>query len=277
MRLGGYVKSRWEGPEQWASEARRLGYRAAPCPIDHRADDSLVAAFKSAAEQADIVIAEVGAWGNPISRDKETSEKAIQFAQRQLELADRLGARVCVNISGSRGEQWDGPHADNFSADTFALIVDSVRAIIDAVKPTRTCYALEMMPWALPDGADSYVRLLEAIDRPQMAVHFDPVNIISSPRALYSSGEIIRDFVAKLGPRIRNVHAKDIAIGSTLTVHLSEVMPGAGQLDYRAFLTELNRLDPDLPLIVEHLQTEEQFSEACGYIRGVAQELNIEV
>ena len=277
MRLGGYVKSRWDGPEQWAREARRLGYRAAPCPIDHRADESLVAELRTAAERADIVIAEVGAWGNPISRDKATGEQAIQLAQWQLELADRLGARVCVNISGSRGEQWDGPHADNFTDDTFALIVDSVRAIIDAVKPTRTSYALEMMPWALPDGADSYARLLEAIDRPQMAVHFDPVNIVSSPRALYGSGALIRDFVAKLGSRIRNVHAKDISIGSKLTVHLSEVVPGRGQLDYRAFLTELNRLDRDLPLIVEHLETEEQFNEACGFIRGVAGELGIEV
>jgi hypothetical protein len=30
-----------------------------------------------------------------------------------LALADEIGSLCCVNISGSRGSQWDGPHPDN--------------------------------------------------------------------------------------------------------------------------------------------------------------------
>lgn len=277
MRLGGYVKAPYDGPEQWAREASRLGFRATPSPIDYRADESTVAAYREAASKADIVIAEVGAWGNPLSQDDAVRKEAIAFAQRQLELADRIDARVCVNITGSRSDQWDGPHPDNFTDDTFALIVDSVREIIDGAKPTRSYYALETMPWAIPDSADSYLRLIQAIDRPRMAVHFDPVNMISSPRTFYRNGDMIRDFVAKLGPYIRNGHAKDIALGSKLTVHLSETIPGTGQLDYATFLTELNKLDPDLTLIIEHLDREEDFVQAYAHIKGVADKLNVPI
>ena len=49
------------------------------------------------------------------------------------------------------------------------MIVETTRQIIDAVKPTRTYYTLETMPWAYPDSARSYAQLLEAIDRPRLA------------------------------------------------------------------------------------------------------------
>ena len=73
-------------------------------------------------------------------------------------MADEIGARCCVNIAGSRGAKWDGPHPADLTPETFDLIVQSVREIIDAVKPTRAFYTLETMPWMYPDSADSYLR-----------------------------------------------------------------------------------------------------------------------
>ena len=52
-------------------------------------------------------------------------------------------------------------------------------------------------------------------------------------------------------------HAKDIVLGSKLTVHLDEVRPGLSELDYAAFLTELAKLGTEVPLIIEHLESEE--------------------
>ena len=178
MRLGAPIFAKGLGPEEWAAAVRAKGYRAAYCPVDARADDATVAAYVRAAQQADIVIAEVGAWSNPISPDEATRQQAIRHCQEQLALADRVGARCCVNIAGSRSADWAGPDADNLSPDTFDLIVETVRLIIDAVKPTRTYYTLEAMPWTPPDSTESYVQLMQAIERPRMAVHFDPANLL---------------------------------------------------------------------------------------------------
>jgi sugar phosphate isomerase/epimerase len=270
VRLGSPLSHTWDSPAGWVDALRRRGLRAAYWPED--ADD----AYAEAARAAGIVIAEIGAWhANPISPDDATRARGIAYCQERLELAERVGARCCVNVAGSRGSEWDAPHPDNLGADAFALIVDSVREIVDAVRPRRTVYALEPMPFTLPDSPDSYLRLLEAIDRPGFGVHLDPVNLINTPAKYYDNGAFLRECFATLGPHIRSVHAKDIVLEHALTVRLTEVRPGLGGLDYRVFLTEMARLDPDTPILVEHLGSEAEYAAAVTHIRGVADALGL--
>ncbi len=275
MRLGGPVLEEYENPEQWVAALRRLGYRAAYCPVDEAQPDDVVHAYAAAAAEADIVIAEVGAWSNPLGPDEDSRRAALSLCQRRLALADAIGARCCVNITGSRSERWDGPHPDNLTPDTFALIVDTVRAIVDAVRPTRTFYVLETMPWMYPDSPESYLELIRAINRPRVAVHLDPVNLVCSPQRFYANGALIRACFDMLGPLIKSCHAKDIALDGRLTVHLDEVRPGAGLLDYRILLRHLGTLHPDTPLMLEHLATPEEYAAGAAYIRSVARETGV--
>jgi sugar phosphate isomerase/epimerase len=254
---------------------RKLGYSAAYSPVKADAEESMVMAYADAAKGAGLVIAETGAWSNPLSRDEKTRREALELNRRSLDLAERIGARCCVNISGSRGEQWDGPHPDNLTDETFDLIVETVRGIIDAVKPKRTFYTLETMPWMVPDSAESYVDLVRAVDRAAFAVHFDPVNLVCTPRRYCENAALVREFVAKLGPHIKSCHAKDVVIRETLTLHIDEVRPGQGNLDYETYLRELSRLDPDLPLIMEHLKTAEEYAQAAEHIRRTAAEISV--
>jgi sugar phosphate isomerase/epimerase len=271
LRLGGPVTEPCAGPEEWVAALKRRGYSAAYCPVDENAPASEISAYARAAAEAGITIAEVGAWSNPLSRDEAERKGAIKLCQVRLALAEAIGARCCVNIAGSRNpDHWDGPHQDNVSRATFDLIVETVREIIDAVKPSRTFYTLEPMPWVPPDSADSYLAIIKAVDRPACAVHFDPVNLVCSPRIFYDNGAMIRDFFARLGPRIKSCHAKDTALGPKLTAHLDEVRPGLGALDYRVYLSELRKLGPGVPLMIEHLATEEEYRASAEYIRGIA-------
>ncbi len=275
MRLGGPVFVEDLTPERWIAALQDKGYSAAYCPVTSDADSVIVQAYAQAAERAGIIIAEVGAWSNPLSDDEEIRQEAMAKCQAQLALADEIGARCCVNIAGSRGEIWDGPHPDNLTQETFDMIVEVIRAIIDTVKPQRTHYTLEPMPWIYPDSADSYLRLIEAIDRPQFGVHVDPVNVVCSPQRYYKNGALIREWFTKLGPYIRSCHAKDIVLSSKLTVHLDEVRPGLGTLDYRVYLQELNKLAPDTPLMLEHLSQESDYDLARAYVQGVASDLGL--
>ncbi|HEX8237918.1 MAG TPA: sugar phosphate isomerase/epimerase family protein [Abditibacteriaceae bacterium] len=275
MRLGGPIFEDASTPEQWVRAVKNLGYRAADCPIGPDASDDEVQAYARAAKDADIVIAEVGAWSNPLANDESQRREALEKCRRGLDLADRIGARCCVNIAGSRGAQWDGPHPDNLNEETFDMIVATTREIIDAVQPTRSFYALETMPWIYPDSPESYLRLIQAIDRPQFCVHLDPVNMINSPDRLFHNSAFLRECFRLLGPHIRCCHAKDITLRGQLTVHLDEVRAGLGALDYATFLHELNALDPDTPLILEHLPAAEEYRLAADFVRGVAAEQGI--
>jgi sugar phosphate isomerase/epimerase len=277
MRLGAPIFEPSTDPAAWIAAVQRRGYRAAYCPVKPDADAATIRAYARAAERAGIVIAEVGAWSNPLSPDANTRAAAIAKCQASLALADQIGAACCVNIAGSRGAKWDGPHPADLTPETFDLIVQSVREIIDAVKPARAFYTLETMPWMYPDSADSYLALIAAIDRPQFAAHLDVVNLINSPQRFFANAALIRECVAKLGPQIKSCHAKDIALADRLTVHLDEVRPGLGGLDYRALLRELSRLGPDLPLMLEHLPGQEEYDRAAAHVRAVAQEIGVEL
>jgi sugar phosphate isomerase/epimerase len=273
MRLGGPLfGSGLDDPQRWAAAVRESGYGAAyaPCGVD--ADDAAVNSYRKAAKEKDVVIAEVGAWSNPISASETERVAAEAKCIAALAHAERLGAVCAVNIAGSRNpDRWDGPHPDNLTRATFDLVVESVRRIIDAVKPTRTSYTLETMPWVFPDSADSYVELVRAIDRPAFGVHFDPVNLVNCPRRLYDTGAMIREFCEKLGPWIKSVHAKDVVCDHKLTFHVDERRPGQGVLDYGSLLRCAERLDSDIPVLLEHLPNEEEYRLAAEHVRKQAE------
>lgn len=271
MRLGAPLFQPYDDPTTWVTAVRAKGYSAAYCPVKPDADLAVIAAYRQAAQAAGIVIAEVGAWSNPLSPDPAVRAAALDKCKAGLLLAERIGARCCVNIAGSRGEKWDGPHPADLTEETFAMIVATTREIIDAVQPRQAVYALETMPWMYPDSVESYQRLLKAIDRPGCGVHFDPVNLINSPQRYFRNGDLIRECVAVLGPQIRSVHVKDIQLANRLTVHLDEARPGTGGLDLQTLLRELNRLDPTLPLMLEHLPNETEYDLAAAHVRTVAQ------
>ena len=276
VRLGGPLFDPYEGPEEWLELLKRSAYRAAYCPVTPGTDPQLIKAYEEAARKNDIVISEVGAWSNTLSQDADEAAESVQKCIEGLELADQIGARCCVNISGSRNKQyWGGPHKDNLSPEVFEMVVENTRKIIDAVRPKRSFFALEAMPWSFPDSTETYLQLLSAIDRPQFGVHLDPVNMITSPRDYYNNGALIRKMFSKLGPHIKSCHAKDITLREDNYIpQLDELRAGLGNLDYVVYLQELSKLK-DVPLMMEHLKTAEEYDQAASHIRSVAGSNNI--
>ena len=60
-----------------------------------------------------------------------------------------------------------------------------------------------------------------------------------------------------------------------LNVHFLEVVPGRGEVDYRALLRELAALPVDAPLMLEHLKTAEEYEEGKNYILKTGRNLGL--
>jgi sugar phosphate isomerase/epimerase len=272
MRLGGFFDETFNTPAEWVAILQSKGYRAAYSPYrvppgGQFPAEANVQAYARAAQEADIVIAEVGAWGrNYVSEDEAERQRAIEESIRLLEMAEKLGARCLVNSAG-----WRQNPAENFSEATFRRIVETVQTILDAVHPVRTSFTLELVPDIFPYSCDSYLDLLRAVDRPGFAVHFDLANITVSPFLCYHNAELIQECVEKLGPFIKSCHAKDVVVSKGMVVHINETRPGLGCLNYPVLLRALNRLDPDMPLMMEHLSGNEEYHLAAEYIRSCAE------
>ena len=240
LRLGGPIFMKSTDPEELAREHRRLQYSAAYVPAVKLTDTVGIEAIRKAFAGQNVLIAEVGAWVNMLDANAEKRRKNLDYVTERLALAEAVGALVCVDIGGSYNPvNWDGPDARNMTNEYFDETVENCRKVIDAVKPKRAKFALEMMGWSLPDGPDSYLKFIKAIDRPAFGAHIDIANIISSPSRYYTNTALINETFRKLGRWIVSAHAKDI---SPKDGHFIETMPGRGGLDYAAYLRNVTSL-----------------------------------
>jgi len=273
LRLGGPIFLKSDDPAELARAHRALGYNAAYCPQARMAESERIRAIAQAFAAENVVIAEVGAWRNMLDADAQKRRENLDYVIERLALAEAVGARNCVNIAGSfNPKQWDGPDARNFSREFFDATVENCRKVIDAVNPRRTKFTIEMMGWSLPDNADAYLKLFNAVARPGFGVHVDICNIINSPERFYRNSEIINEVFRKLGRWVCSCHAKDL---HGKNVHFAETIPGRGGIDYRAYLSNITALSFEAPLLLEHLSTPAEYEEGKLYILKLAGELKI--
>lgn len=268
MRLGISSSLSHRSPEEWAEKHKALGCGTVVFPANCMQSDSVILGYKDAADKAGLSIAEVGVWTNPVSEDPATAKKNLEYCINQLKLAEEVGARCCVNVAGAvAGDRWDGGCAQNFTEDAWKRIVESVQIIIDAVKPKNTFYSLEPMPWMYPTGPDEYLKLLKDVGRKEFAVHMDLVNMINCPDRYFFADSFMEDCFAKIGTQIKSCHIKDILLLQPFTFQLKECGCGEGTLNLEKYAELATKADPDMPMIIEHLSSEDDYINSMAYVK----------
>ncbi len=276
LRLGGPIYLKSDDPAELAEEHRRLGYRAAYAPPVHINETERIKAIIKEFAARDVVLAEVGGWRNMLDPDPDKRRENLAYVQERLAVADALGARCCVDIAGSYNPTyWCGPDPRNFSEEFIDATVENCRHMIDAVKPTRTKFTIEMMPFNFPSGPDDYLKLIKKVDRHAFAVHLDVCNVMNSPERMYNNSAVIDECFRKLGRWIVSCHAKDLTWEDYVQVCLREVIPGRGHIDYRAYLRGIAGHTTDATLMLEHLKTAEEYAEGRHYIQSVARDMGL--
>ena len=269
MRLGTSSPLSHESPEQWAERQKELGCAAVVFPVQSDEPEERILAYKEAADRAGLTIAEVGIWRNALSPDPDERKRNTDYCVEQLRLADFVGARCCVNVAGAFGPVWDGPYKENFSAEARKESVRMVREIIGRADVKRTYFTLEPMPWMVPTGPEDYVRLMEEVDRDRFAVHLDIINMTSSVERYFHAEELVDACAELLGDRIRSCHVKDVHLNGRYTAQLEECAPGCGEFPLRYYAEKMHAVDPDMPMILEHLQTDEEYLKYTAYLKEV--------
>lgn len=182
-----------------------------------------------------------------------------------------------MNVSGSRGERWDGPYKENLTEDTWKLMVRSIQEIIDTANPVNTYYTIEPMPWMYPMGPDEYLKLIHDVDRERFAVHMDVFNWITTPERYFYHEDFMEECFRKLGPHIRSCHLKDVILEQEFTLQFRETACGRGCLNLEKYAQLARETDPDMPLIIEHLDGDNAYLESLAYVKQRFGEAGIEV
>jgi sugar phosphate isomerase/epimerase len=260
-------------PADLARAHKMKGFTAAYAPKVDLSDGAMIRAVRDAFAKESIMIAEVGFWENLVDIDEPSRISNRKSMVEALALAEELGARCAVDIFGSycHGNGNSSHTARNFSDDAFDEAVEMARYFIGEVKPKTAFFAYEIFPFSVVDSPSEIARLLKAVDRKQFGVHLDPVNLINSPRTYWSSGAVIDECVRLFGPHIVAAHAKDVKLREpAISVILEEVIAGEGGFDIAAFVRTLHRLPREVPLMLEHLASEEEYDRAALHYRNIA-------
>ncbi|MBQ4498387.1 MAG: sugar phosphate isomerase/epimerase [Spirochaetaceae bacterium] len=268
MYLGLSSSLKHSSPKEWAETHKALGLKSVVFPVDCNADENLIEAYKEEAEKHGLLIAEVGIWRNTLASDMAEREKWIDYAIRQLKMADKIGAACCVNVVGTPyGPRWDGGYRQNFSQELWQLAVKMIQRIIDEANPVRTKFSIESMPWMIPSSPDEYLRLIKDVNRKEFGAHLDVVNMITSPERYFFNDKFLEECFSKLKGKICSCHLKDIRLKEEYTFQLQECACGQGTLDLELFAKLATAENAQMPMIIEHLSTDEEYLASLKYVQ----------
>ncbi len=259
MRLGISKSLAHSTPEEWARKHRKAGLRAVIFPLDcTTGTHKTIAEYKRAAEENDLMIAEVGVWCPLVCADEKVRKANMDYTVSQLQLADEVGARCCVNFIGTymgvRTEDSDL----NFTAEAYSATVETVRELIKRSGITKTKLCLESMRNSVPNTIESQLALVRDVNSDRFGVHLDPYNMIKTPAELEKSGDLLDEFFRVFDGKIVSCHGKDLLPDGAV---VKEAMLGKGVFDNRRYF-ELLKAQDDLPLIIEHLNSTAEYMEA---------------
>ena len=267
MRLGTSSPLKHSSPEEWAKNQIALGCRSVVFPVQSNEPQEKIDAYKKVAAENDLLIAEVGIWRNALASDTDERERIRDYCIAQLRLADYLGARCAVNVAGASGPVWDGYYKENFTKEARQKTVKMVQDIIDRAEISNTYFSLEPMPWMIPTGPEDYMKLIEEVNRDRFAVHMDIINMTNSADRYFNAEEFVDRCADLLGSMIRSCHIKDVHLKEQYTFQLEECAPGCGEFPLKYYVQKMNEIDRDMPIILEHLNTDEEYIRYMEYIK----------
>lgn len=273
-----YYPSEIDDPQALARTHREKGYRAAYAPRVPLKESRLIRQVREAFAREDVLLGEVGYWGNLMDTDSGIRRDNREKMAESLALAEELGANCAVALAGSycRGSVTDEHSSRNFSEDAFAEAVDMARYFIDLVRPKNSYFTYEIYQFGVVDSVDMLERLIQAVDREQFGVHLDLANLVNCPRLYYKSAWLMEECVKRFGNKIVGAHAKDVRLRDhRATVYIDEVPNGQGGLDIAACMRSLHRLPQTVPYLIEHRNSLEEYEAAAAYLQKVAKQENI--
>ncbi len=276
-------------PARSISEAvkalRDQGYRCAwitsPAPWAE-ASAAMVSELRAALKEYDVDTWEVGAYRNILHPDESARQANLKYVAHCLEVAEKIGCRMASTITGSRnpeGNKWGdnyAVHPDNWTLETWKLTISGIQQILKDTAGMKVALGMEAQVTTNLDGPIAHANLRDDVGDPRLKVSFDPTNMVHFGNHFHTT-ELLNQCFDLLGEDIWGCAAKDsYVLPHSQTVHVQEVCPGRGSLDYETYLVRMSRMKWSRSLNLEHFPTD-QNPEACAYIRKVAAKVGVTV
>jgi sugar phosphate isomerase/epimerase len=166
-------------------------------------------------------------------RPDETWEMNAAHAEAVADLAAETGIDLVTFHAGFIPDEPDDPER--------ATLIERLRIVADVFGTRGLRLGLETGQ----ETAATLERALDELVRPNVVVNFDPANMI-----LYGKGDPV-EALARLAPRVGQVHVKDAVPTDTPGTWGTEVPVGEGAVDWPAFFDVARTIEPPVDYVIE--------------------------
>lgn len=243
-----------------AQQVRQTGYKGLSIFFDTplEADDAAVKRLRDVLRAADLEAAQAnGRYEALVNPDDALRALGVRALSALCRIGRRLDAHsVYVRPGGLNPNGHWYAHRDNHTQATFDRLVESLRLVSAVAESEGVTLAVEGHVLSVLDTPERVADLLDAVGSPALRFNLDPVNFIGTVRDVHDTSRILNALFDQLGSRTVATHAKDCALRDALVVHIDEVIPGQGTLDYALYLRRFAQVCPDGYVFIEHLPPE---------------------
>ena len=211
-----------------------------------------------------ITMAAVSGTFNMIHPDLQRRRDGLRRLRELASVCSRLGTSVITLCTGTRDpESMWRRHPENNSSEAWKDMVASMREALQIAEENGAILAFEPEVSNVVDSAIKARHLLDEMQSPYLQVVMDPANIFHKGE-LPLMGEILDEAFALLGEYIVLAHAKDLSRDG----EAGNEAAGKGLLDYHQFLSLLDAVGSDVPLVLHGL-SEAQVDECVAFLQSV--------
>ena len=260
MKIGvaGYLPMDWRKIDAAATKrVRDAGFSGAHIFVDKPllADLAEFERVKRAYDEAGVVVAQTNGWYEClINPDEATRAEGIKGLSKLVRIGRRLDTSFTYIRPGSinpNGHWW--PHPDNHSPRTFDRLVDSVKQVCRVAEAEGTLLGIEGHVVSTLDTPQRVRDLFDAVGSPTLKFNMDPVNFVGTVHDVHDTTRIVNELYDVLGQDMIALHAKDCAIQDAHVVHIVEVIPCTGTMNYELLMRRWVECCPDGYFLIEHL------------------------
>ena len=227
-----------------------------------------------AARQTGFHVDAVGCYINPL-RLEETTLYGVDGTDWKT-LVENMGmmngVERIVCWSGTLGKTLDAPNLLNQEEETFNSLFIALSGLLEQVRGLPVQIVLEPFTTHVLCDGQLTRRMARKFSFGKVSAALDVASLISA-KSYAARNTRTQDLVTELGPVVGLVHLRDIRLDDQRTLIYER--PGAGTLDYGAYLNAIVRHLPEVPIIVEQVLDVHEMRAARTYIEGILKDYSL--
>jgi sugar phosphate isomerase/epimerase len=208
-------------------------------------------------DAAEVQIAVLGCYINPIHPDPRTRAGLLGFFKEHLRHAREFGNGLVALESGSVNADYS-PHPDNAGEEAFCAMLRSVGELVEEAERFGVIVGLEAVASHTVRTPVRMRRVLDEIGSNNLQVVFDPVNLLSEDN-WEDQDRVVAESLDLFGDRIAIVHAKDFVVEPG---GLRAVRAGEGRFAPGRVARWIREAKPGISVLLE--ETTEATAEASA-------------